>query len=92
MGINVFLGLCFFFSHARIGLLVEPGRETEKLIIVPLFPEVEKILEIKFSEVRRQIAFEHLIRIFRFLVIQVRCGKQQDTTVIHFISVAIWFW
>ena len=30
-----FLGLCFF-SHARIGLLVEPGRETEKLIIVPL--------------------------------------------------------
>ena len=30
-----FLGLCFF-SHARIGLLVEPGQETEKLIIVPL--------------------------------------------------------
>ena len=24
-------------------------------------------------------AFEHLIRIFRFLVIQVRCGKRQDT-------------
>ena len=30
-----FGGLCFFFSRARIGLLVEPGRETEKLIIVP---------------------------------------------------------
>ena len=24
-----------FFSQARIGLLVEPGQETEKLIIVP---------------------------------------------------------
>ena len=29
--------------------------------------------------VRRQNAFEHLIRIFRFLVIQFRCGKRQDT-------------
>ena len=29
--------------------------------------------------VRRQNAFEHLIRIFRFLAIQVRCGKRQDT-------------
>ena len=29
--------------------------------------------------VRRQNAFEHLIRIFRFLVIQFRCGNQQDT-------------
>ena len=28
---------------------------------------------------RRQNAFEHLIRIFRFLVIQFRCGKRQDT-------------
>ena len=38
MGIQVFFlrALFFFFSHARIGLLVEPGRETEKLIIVPL--------------------------------------------------------
>ena len=29
--------------------------------------------------VRRQNAFEHFIRIFRFLVIQFRCGKRQDT-------------
>ena len=29
--------------------------------------------------VRRQNAFEHLTRIFRFLVIQFRCGKRQDT-------------
>ena len=29
---------------------------------------------------RRQNAFEHLILIFRFLVIQFRCGKRQDTT------------
>ena len=28
-------GLCFLFSHARIGLLIEPEWETEKLIIVP---------------------------------------------------------
>ena len=28
----LFCGLCFLFSHARIGLLIEPGRETEKLI------------------------------------------------------------
>ena len=39
MGIHVFFfgggGGAFFFSHARIGLPVEPGRETEKLIIVP---------------------------------------------------------
>ena len=26
----------FFFARAHIGLLIEPGRETEKLIIVPL--------------------------------------------------------
>ena len=32
----LFWGLCFLFSHARIGLLIEPGRETEKIIIVPL--------------------------------------------------------
>ena len=32
----IFWGLCFLFSHARIGLLIEPGRETEKLIIVHL--------------------------------------------------------
>ena len=35
-----YLGVRFFFfllfSHARIDLLIEPGRETEKLIIVPL--------------------------------------------------------
>ena len=39
MGIHVFFFTAlffFFFSHARIGLLVEPGREAEKLIIVPL--------------------------------------------------------
>ena len=30
-----FWGFVFLFSHARIGLLIEPGRETEKLIIVP---------------------------------------------------------
>ena len=30
-----FEGFVFLFSHARIGLLIEPGRETEKLIIVP---------------------------------------------------------
>ena len=28
---------------------------------------------------RRQNSFEDLKRIFRFLVIQVRCGKRQDT-------------
>ena len=25
----------FFVLHARIGLLIEPGQETEKIIIVP---------------------------------------------------------
>ena len=31
-----FVFFFFLFSHARIGLLIQPGRETEKLIIVPL--------------------------------------------------------
>ena len=43
-GYSCFLGL--FFSHVRIGLLVEPGRETEKLIIVPLFPLVALFLAV----------------------------------------------
>ena len=33
---SLFWGLCVLFSHARIGLLIEPVRETDKLIIVPL--------------------------------------------------------
>ena len=33
----------------------------------------------KHTSVGRQNAFEHLIRIFRFLVINFRCGKRQDT-------------
>ena len=36
-------------------------------------------LPVNKSTLRRQNAFEHLIRIFRFLVIQFRCGKRQDT-------------
>ena len=33
----------------------------------------------RHTSVGRQNAFEHLIRIFRFLVIHFRCGKRQDT-------------
>ena len=35
--------------------------------------------DLLWLSVRRQNAFEHLTRIFRFLVIQFRCGKRQDT-------------
>ena len=34
-GVHVFL-----FLHARIGLLIEPGQETEKLITLPLDKEL----------------------------------------------------
>ena len=32
-----------------------------------------------YISVRRRNAFKHLIRSFRFLVVQVRCDKRQDT-------------
>ena len=44
-------------------------------------PKMRTFCDRRDSEnlVRRQNAFEHLLRSFRFLVSQVRCGKRQDT-------------
>ena len=56
------------------------GRQFSKLSLVGITTDHSlSLFSDKERGVRRQNAFEHLIRIFRFLVIQFRCGKRQDT-------------
>ena len=50
---------CFLFSHARIGLLIEPGRETEKIIIVSFWqiPRWSTLRETSVLASRQRVEF-----------------------------------